>query len=274
MKRQRRKKPESKLEKIRERSSFRMKKPKSTTPETQADTSKEADSKPYDSEAWRDEVALLEIREQVEKSIPPVSEIAHLAALLTPGNPAAFQNPADAARQAAELWAVCSQQRKTWIDGLACRQLIRAKESAKHNALPQPKKFPVGFDEFLKLALPNKRLEDRMKLFRDMLRARIRNSKCYVGTGGSVIPIERIPVTTDAEVVEAIAKIRAKGFDEDQYTLNLTTLRNSAAYIERQNLKIRGRVAGLKSAQNRAKKKRKARPPVEKLKEALLTQAK
>jgi hypothetical protein len=232
-----------------------MKIPKSTTPEVPAGTPKEADSKPYDSEAWRDENALFGLREEIEKNIPPVSEIAHLAALLTHGGPAAFQNPEVAARQAVEVWAACSRQRAAWIDGLARRKLMREKEEAKLNALGQPKKFPISLDEFLQLALPDNRTEDRLKLWRDYLRENIRFCKQYPGTGGSVIPYERIPPTTDDEVADCIARHRKRGFDESQYSNSLTFLRNYAAAIKREKLKIRGQTAGKASANKKAKDK-------------------
>lgn len=220
-----------------------MKNQKSTTPES------------FDLEANQDEIALFGLREEVEKNIPPVSEIAHLAALLTHGNPVVFQNPTGAARHAAELWAACSRQRAAWIDDLARRKLMRDKEEAKQNALGMPKTFPVPFADFLIHALPKKRLEDREKLYRDMLRASIRHSKCYPGTGGSVIPIKQIPLTTDAEVADCMARHRKTGFDEFQYVHCLLGFRNYAAAIEKEKLQIRGQTAGKASAAKKAKDK-------------------
>jgi hypothetical protein len=244
-----------------------MKNPKSTTPEAQAGTSKEADSKPYDPEAWRDEAELCELRIEARKNLPPVSEIAKLAALLSPGHPLGLQTWEIYAQHAINLWSVCYQQRQDWIEKQAQMELRRRKaEIAEAEAnFPKPKKFPVSLDEFLKLALPDKRTEDRLKLWRDLLRENIRSNKQYPGTG-SAIPLERIPLTTDAEVADCIARQRKRGFDEFQYPSGLTYLRNYAAAIEREKLKIRGQTAGKASAA-----KRKARPPVEKLKAALLT---
>jgi hypothetical protein len=48
--------------------------------------SKEADSKPYVPGEYEDELALMNYRKQAAGQLPPTSEIAQLAAMLTHGN--------------------------------------------------------------------------------------------------------------------------------------------------------------------------------------------
>ena len=237
-------------------SNFKMKNPKSTTPE-----------KPFDLEANQDEIALFEFRDEARKNLPPVSEIAQLAALISHGHPIGLQTWETYAAHAIQLWEAAYQKREDWINRQARIKLLRRKAEIAEAEVkfPKPKKFPVSLDDFLKLALPRKRPEDRMKLHRDLVRRDMHISRQF-HPSGSVIPLARIPIPTDEEVAQSIARHRATGFDEFQYTVCVAGLRNFAEWQEKENLKKRAQDAGKASA-----KKRKARPPVEKLQAALLT---
>ena len=122
-------------------------------------------------------------------------------------------------------------------------KLLRTKAEAAEAAakFPKPKKFPVSLDEFLLLSLPNKRTEDRMKLYRESIRLSMRHTRCYQGTGGSVIPIEKIPIPSDEEVALVIQRHRATGFNEDQFQHCLISLRHFADWEQKQNQKKRGK---------------------------------
>jgi hypothetical protein len=208
------------------------------------------------------------IRKLNEDSLPTVSELAQLAALLAQGKSLNPTDCAGVARQAIELWTACDEERKTKIMELELRELARAQDAAIDGELPTPKAFPVNFDNFLRLALPKKRLEDREKIYRESIRARLLHDRRHQ-PNGTLIPIDEIPLPTNDECGKVIAEDRATGFNEFQFQPCLIWLRRFAAWYEKGILRIRGKAAGLKSAQ--AKKKRKARPPVQKLKDVLLT---
>ncbi|HTA95932.1 MAG TPA: hypothetical protein VK769_07390 [Verrucomicrobiae bacterium] len=212
------------------------------------------DSKPFDLEANQDEIALFELREEVRKILPPVSEIAQLAALISHGHPIGLQTWETYAGHAIYLWEVSFQKREDWIAKQAHMKLLRRKAEAKEaeEKFPMPKKYPVGLDDFLKFALPKKRPENRMKLYRESIRVSIRHSRCFQPSG-NVIPFESIPIPTDDEVAATIAHHRATGFDEFQYRHCVGALQNFAAWDEKQNLK--------KRAQSGAAGKWKENPP-------------
>jgi hypothetical protein len=201
------------------------------------------DSKPFDLEANQDEIALFELREEVRKILPPVSEIAQLAALISHGHPIGLQTWETYAGHAIYLWEVSFQKREDWIAKQAHMKLLRAKaEKAEAEAkFPKPKKFPVFVDEFLLLTLPEKRPEDRMKLFRDLIRLNIRVGKQYSGQGGSVIPFERIPETTDSELTQTIDRLRQRGYDEDGFKFAFQSLRQFADFQAKKNRQKRSK---------------------------------
>ena len=101
------------------------------------------------------------------------------------------------AQEALELWRACDSVKRIRIDELA--KGLREMEillSKSKNLVPVgqiefqvPKSYPVGLDDFLKFALPRKRPEDRMKLYRENIRASLRHDRCYPGTSGSVTAI-------------------------------------------------------------------------------------
>lgn len=171
--------------------------------------------------------------ESFPKQLPPTSEIAQLAVLLAQGIPDAKRNHDLLARQAISIWLICNYHRKEWNEFLLdksgqWRPLLKTPQFKELVNLPEPKSFPVGLDECLKLALPAKRPEDRMKVFREFLR---HNGK------------------SDTEIIQEIEYFRAQGFDEEWYK-QMHLVRLYARILGRENRSKRAQAGG------RARKKR------------------
>ena len=211
---------------------------------------------PFDLEKNRDEIALFELREEVRKILPPVSEIAQLAALLSHGHPLGLQSWETYAQHAINLWGICHEQRQHWIEKQAHMKLLCAKAEAAEaeGKFPKPKKFPVNLDGFLRLTLPDKRSEDRMKLFREYIRGSIRVSKMYQSPP-NVIPIEHVPETTDTEIAQAIDSVRQRGYNEYQFKDSFEFLQRFAESKKIENRKKRAQAGGVAKSKKQPPKK-------------------
>lgn len=108
-------------------------------------------------------------RSQVTDHVPPVAEIAMIAATLVAGRDVKPQNLLFVANQAIALWQECAKARELEVDRLALYARASTIGEAK-SALLRPKKFPVALDEFLKCMMPRKRPEDRAKFHREYVR--------------------------------------------------------------------------------------------------------
>jgi len=164
-------------------------------------------------DAWADHIAIETYRQQFSAGIPPATEIARIAAILVRGPRFDAQI---AVRQALELWQVCDAERNHWIEVLALRQVASDKDRAKEIAPPKAKKYPATLDEFLRIVMPKKRPEDRMKAFREYIRASMRLNRCYQPSE-SGLPYESVAIPTDNEVAENIQKLRERQFSEQQF---------------------------------------------------------
>lgn len=202
--------------------------------------------------------------EEFASSLPPVSEIAKLAALLVQGQTRTLADFASAANQAIDLWNACDEQRKIRIKELGLAQLARAQAEWKSERVGMPKAFPVSLDDLLKLALPKKRPEDRMKAYREFVRAALLSERRFQ-SNGQLAPVGKISAPTDDDCVKVIDQDRASGFDEFGFQPWLTALRQFSALHDGHVLKERGRAAGLKSAAKRKGKKDIQRSPAEKM---------
>jgi hypothetical protein len=87
--------------------------------------------------------------------------------------------------------------------------------------------FPTSLDKLLLWALPKERLENRMKIYRIMVRD-------YLHTKYGRLP-------TDEEVAAEIHAIRQKKFGEYESETLAALIRNNAAIIKMGNLKIRAK---------------------------------
>jgi hypothetical protein len=121
--------------------------------------------------------ALAKCRKEVSKYFPSISQIAHIAAILTNGNPTSSKSPFDIAVEAIELWNACENMRSAKICELAQYKLESQKEFARSVTqrlfsvnqieIPLPKKYPVDFDEFLRLTVGGRHKAHRLKIYRD-----------------------------------------------------------------------------------------------------------
>lgn len=123
-------------------------------------------------------------RQRVSNQVPSTSEISNLAAILAHGRDIANpQNLKFIATQAIALFEECEKARNKRIDMLAL--YARAESiNEQREKLPKPKTFPASLDEVLLLWMPKKRVEDRMKCYRDYIRHCIIERKIMSGGEG------------------------------------------------------------------------------------------
>lgn len=93
------------------------------------------------------------------------------------GKPANIQNHSDSARQAFDLWMACNKERQNRILNFAQVRFARAKVEAKNDTIPKPKKYPVTFDEFLRLMMGDKTRKERVEIFKEYVRELIRRGR-------------------------------------------------------------------------------------------------
>jgi len=129
-------------------------------------------------------------REQVWKTwenwVPNGLEIARIAALLAHGRAIGDLDFADRlASEALRLWGACGEQRRRYIaDGVAAeiwRTGIDGPEEPMETEtmpLPQPRRYPVSFDDFLRLLLHDHSKADRERFFRDFVREQVWRERC------------------------------------------------------------------------------------------------
>ncbi|HTB82961.1 MAG TPA: hypothetical protein VK742_04840 [Candidatus Sulfotelmatobacter sp.] len=99
---------------------------------------------------------------------------------------------------------------------------------------PRKIKFPIELDEFLRLALPKRRLEDRLKIYREHLRTDLALD------GNTVIH------RSDDEIIALIKMKRLRKFSEDQYECARRMLLNFLPQYEANNRKQRAQNAAAK----------------------------
>jgi hypothetical protein len=151
---------------------------------------------------------------EVSSKVISTAEIAKLAAVLAQGRPIDSHSLTVIATQAIELWDKCEEARKKKIEKLA----IYARAEAIDNALPKPESYPVGFEVFLRLLMPKKRSEDRMKFYREYLRGSLRFSIYMKQHPPDAIPFESIPIPSDEDIAAVISRERKDGFTESMYS--------------------------------------------------------
>jgi hypothetical protein len=150
-------------------------------------------------------------RNEISGRVLPTSEIAKLAATLAHGRDITHpQNLTFIATQALALWEECEKARKRRIDMLA----IFERAKALDNALPKPAKFPVPFDEFVRLVMPKRRPEDRDKLYREFLREHTRAANFQTKYTNTDKKYEETPIPTDDEIAFLLSKDKKDGFIE------------------------------------------------------------
>jgi hypothetical protein len=109
---------------------------------------------------------------------PSALELARIAATLAQGegvmDGATFRNWA---RSALRLWEACASERRCYIEDKVADDIAMTRAIERVKNLPEPKSWPVTFDDFLKLLLPTRDKADRERLFRDYVRAQIARNR-------------------------------------------------------------------------------------------------
>ena len=141
---------------------------------------------------------------EVSSRVIPTSEIAKLAAILAHGrditNP---QSLAFISTQSIALWEECDKARNKRIEMLAIYARSRAIKAAR-DKLPRPQNFPASLEEVLKILMPKKRPEDRMKCYREYLFDTIERRNVVTGI--------KSEIPADQEVAKWIAENKKDGF--------------------------------------------------------------
>lgn len=189
-------------------------------------------------------------REEVEGRVLPTSEIAKLAATLAYGRSITSpQELASIATQAIALWEECEKAREKRIKMLA----LYARAHAIQNAMPKAEKYPVRFEDFLRLAMPKKRPEDRLKFYREWLRDSLRFSNYMEKLRYSGKPYDESPIPTDEEVAKTIAMDRERGFDQFWFGNAFTGIQKWLSEYEQRN-RIKRAQAGAEALKKKRQK--------------------
>ena len=202
---------------------------KSTKPRT-ADTITVGTSVARDGYGARTrEGRLKELLADGERKVPSALEIAHLAAMLAQGRPGPdVADPFKArearmrlVREAFELWRCSLSCRREQIASNAKLWLGRESEEAEEKDLPKPGRFPVLLRKFLRLAMPQKTVGERMKAYRDYVRYILEIwEDIYATKDGTPIGV----VSLD-DIEREIVKRQRDGFLAAEYGTELRSLK-------------------------------------------------
>jgi hypothetical protein len=110
-----------------------MKKPKSNARAAKASTAQDQDLTQH----------------ELSGSLPPVSELARLVAILVQGKSLGETDYASLAREAIKLWGACEQERESWVQELAVREEAHAIDTPN-----TPDEYPKNRDQFLSELVP------------------------------------------------------------------------------------------------------------------------
>jgi hypothetical protein len=197
--------------------------------------------------ATADKFPIDKFREEVARRMVPTSEIAHLAAILAGGRQINPETAPLYATQAIELWERCEAERTKKIDRLAMFARADAIKQAR-STLPQPKTFPVSLDEALRLWMPKKRPEDRMKCYRDYVRHSIETRKTMnTGLG------ENSALSVEQEASNWIAADKSSGFKRVPYGLISEQVRRWLPKYEADNRRKRAQAGAAALKRKRQK---------------------
>jgi hypothetical protein len=111
---------------------------------------------------------------QLKREIPPLKDLLNIAAMLAIGRPLDDENLRKIAEQAMKLWEACLDGRKQTMKFVSFREKSLKEELVRQNEIPKPKKFPVTFDDFLRLMIGGRYKANRVKIYRDYVKELIR----------------------------------------------------------------------------------------------------
>jgi hypothetical protein len=163
---------------------------------------------------------------ETDGSYPSASELFHVAGLLACGNKISkskiirVQQLHSFAMDAILLWEECSSVRNGMLDKTARSNLFANKALEAARKAQTPTSYPVPFDEFLRLVMPNKRHSDRVKIYRDYIRQKIRVDDWMKRGTFSPQDYLNAPIPSDSEIEEVISKHKASGFSVENYEVS------------------------------------------------------
>jgi len=111
---------------------------------------------------------------QLTRGIPPLKDLLNIAAMLAVGRPLDDQNLRKLAEQAMKLWEACLDQRKQTKNFVSFRTKTLKQELDRQGEIPKPEKFPVTFDDFLRLMIGGRYKAHRLKIYREYVKELIR----------------------------------------------------------------------------------------------------
>ena len=106
--------------------------------------------------------------------IPSLNDLANIAATLAIGSARDTQSLSILAEQALQLWEECLHQRKRKIESIFRKANVKTQKLAEESEIPKPEKFPVTFDDFLRLIIGGRYKANRLKIYRDYVKELIR----------------------------------------------------------------------------------------------------
>jgi hypothetical protein len=174
---------------------------------------------------------------------PTTEQLATIAATLARDS---SKPPETLAKAAMNLWVASDAQIKEREETLFLAKMDRAHSRWKATSGKVPKMFPIAFGEFLRLALPKRRLEDREKIYREFVRLRIRQKR-HASADANLTPFSTVLIPSDDDCAAEIGKCRNAGVTHYDFLDQIDGLRAFAGAYKTDSLKRRARVAGLKS---------------------------
>lgn len=118
-------------------------------------------------------IAEMEAQRRI-RELPSLKELINITATLAIGSKRDSQNLSILIEQAFQLWEACSYHRKQKIDFITLRAKARAQDLDRENKIPKPKKYPITFDEFLRLTIGGRYRDRRVKIYRAYAKEMIR----------------------------------------------------------------------------------------------------
>ena len=111
-------------------------------------------------------MAQVEARRRI-RELPSIKELVKTTTALAIGRPIDSQNLQALVEVAFQLWENCIYQHKRKVEFISRRAAARAEEMALQSKISKPKKYPVTFDEFLKLTIGGRYRERREIIYRN-----------------------------------------------------------------------------------------------------------
>jgi len=199
---------------------------------------------------------LTQARERFRKEMPSPSELSALAARIAGSHSFDRAGAHTIARQSLILWEACKNHLGSEIESRAKQEISVIKAQASRAKIKRPRAFPASLKDFLCRVVGGKDESTQLSKYRDYLYDTIRLNKAILSNNHD---IDAVPSTTLDEVNAALERGKREGFPEDAYY-------SAAGDYLRWHA---GKIAEVRRKAAKSPKKRKARPPLDKLKAAI-----